>query len=63
MKEIHYAIFFVYSREEVRIIADAIEAKISGDAVMWFCYPKKSSKNYHGELTQDDSWGDWDDLA
>jgi hypothetical protein len=37
-------------------MAKAIAKKASGDAVVWFAYPKGSSKKYKSEITRDHGW-------
>ena len=36
----------------------AITAKASGDAVIWFAYPKGSSKKYTCEFNRDTGWAE-----
>jgi hypothetical protein len=33
-----------------------LASKLAGDAVLWMCYPKKSSKNYHCDFNRDSGW-------
>jgi hypothetical protein len=47
---------FVTKQKEVDTLAKAIGKKASGDAVVWFAYPKGSSKKYKCEFNRDNGW-------
>ena len=49
-------IAFVLTQAEVDVLARAIAAKAEGDAVVWFAYPKASSKRYKCEFNRDTGW-------
>ena len=53
---IEFALVFVTTREELERIAPAIISRATGDAVLWFAYPKKSSKRYQSDLSRDAGW-------
>ena len=46
VKQIDFSLAFVTKQNEVDSFAKSIAAKAAGDAVVWFAYPKGSSKNY-----------------
>lgn len=50
-----FVIAFVKSCAEVQANA-AIVSRLDNDAVLWFAYPKKSSKRYKTDLGRDDGW-------
>ncbi len=54
--EIEFALAFVTKQKEVDTLAKAIARKAKGDAVVWFAYPKGSSKNYKSEINRDHGW-------
>lgn len=43
-------------RSKIRRIAEQVAKKAEGDAVVWFAYPKQSSKRYHCEFNRDTGW-------
>jgi hypothetical protein len=52
---IPFALVFVQTRAEVEAAAKWLP-KAGGDAVIWFVYPKGSSKRYHCEFNRDTGW-------
>jgi len=57
-KAVSFAIIFAIRQEEVDIAARAITAKAADDAVIWFAYPKGSSKKYMCEFNRDSGWAE-----
>jgi hypothetical protein len=55
-EEITFLLAFVRKQEEVSEIATIVAKKSKGDAIIWFAYPKKSSKKYTCEFNRDDGW-------
>jgi hypothetical protein len=56
VKNITFAIAFATKQAEVDLFISEINEKIFGDAVVWFCYPKGSSKKYQCEFNRDTGW-------
>ena len=56
LKGIDFAIAFVIKEAEVNKAMRAFAKLAKGDAVIWFAYPKGSSKRYKSEVNRDDSW-------
>ena len=56
MKSIDFAIAFVITEAEVNAAMKTLSRIARGDAVVWFAYPKGSSKRYRSEVNRDDSW-------
>lgn len=56
VKSIAFALAFVTRRVELQRLSTAIAAKAVGDAVLWFAYPKGTSKNYTCDFNRDDGW-------
>lgn len=50
-----FVIAFVKNKREIETIAAALQKK-SGDPVIWFGYPKKTSKKYQVEINRDSGW-------
>ncbi len=51
-----FALAFVKTHSELTAAARAILPKVAGDAVLWFCYPKGSSKRHKSEMNRDSAW-------
>lgn len=55
-KAIAFSLAFVTKQMQVDTLAPAIARKTEGDAVVWFAYPKGSSKRYKSEIDRDHGW-------
>jgi hypothetical protein len=53
---VHFAVVFATKQAEVDHYASLLAPKLEGDAVLWFCYPKGSSKKYTCEFNRDNGW-------
>lgn len=51
-----FVLVFVKSCAEINECAAAVVERLNSDAVLWFAYPKKSSKKYKSDVGRDDSW-------
>ncbi len=51
-----FALSFVTKQPEVDRLARAVGKLAEGDAVVWFAYPKGSSKRYTCEINRDTGW-------
>lgn len=56
VKEVLFSLAFVTKQVEVDTIAKAVAEKSKGDALVWFAYPKGSSKKYTCEFNRDTGW-------
>ena len=56
MKEIAFSLAFVTKQNEVDTLAKAIAKLAKGDAIVWFAYPKGTSKKYKSEINRDHGW-------
>ncbi|MGH8216276.1 MAG: hypothetical protein ACREPZ_11365 [Rhodanobacteraceae bacterium] len=56
VKSIAFALVFVTRRSELRRLSAALAAKAAGDALLWFAYPKGTSKKYTCDFNRDDGW-------
>jgi hypothetical protein len=54
--EIGFSLAFVTKQQEVDTLAKAIAKRAKGDAVVWFAYPKGTSKKYKSEINRDTGW-------
>ena len=48
-----FVICFVTTQIEIEQFISAIYQKLKGDAVIWLCYPKMTSKNYKCDFNRD----------
>jgi hypothetical protein len=53
---IEFALVFATRQSEIDEAIERLSPKLMGDAVLWFCYPKGSSKNYTCEFNRDTGW-------
>ncbi len=56
IQDIGFSLAFVRTQDEVDKLAKSISQKAVGDAIVWFAYPKASSKNYSCEFNRDTGW-------
>jgi hypothetical protein len=54
--EIEFALCFATTQIEIDSFITAVNPKILGDAVIWLCYPKGTSKNYKCDFNRDTGW-------
>ena len=54
--QVDFWLAFVTKQEEVNRLAKAAGEKAQGDAVVWFAYPKGTSKKYTCEFNRDTGW-------
>ena len=54
--EIEFSLAFVTTQRDLDRIAKAVTKKAKGDAIIWFAYPKKTSKKYQCEFNRDSGW-------
>lgn len=53
---ISFALVFATRQAEVDSASKVLGKKAEGDAVVWFAYPKGTSKNYTCEFNRDTGW-------
>jgi hypothetical protein len=56
IKELTFVLVFVERRSELDKLSAAVIAKASGDAVLWFAYPKGTSKTLACDFNRDSGW-------
>lgn len=62
-KKYPFVLSFVRTCAELAKAAPAAVARLEGDGLLWFAYPKKSSKRYRSDIGRDDSWGPLGELG
>jgi len=55
-KAIHFALAFATMQAEVDTLSQVLASKAEGDALLWFAYPKSTSKRYECEFNRDTGW-------
>jgi hypothetical protein len=55
-EKVQFALVFCTSLEQVHAAADKLTALAEGDAILWFCYPKGTSKKYTCDFNRDTGW-------
>ncbi len=53
---IDFVIVFVTRQNEIDESIRKIYPKLKGDAILWYCYPKGSSKKYKCDFNRDKGW-------
>ncbi len=56
IEDIVFLIAFVTKKKEIDALVPEVVPKSKGDAVIWFCYPKGTSKNYTCDFNRDTGW-------
>jgi hypothetical protein len=51
-----FIIIFAKCTSDVEQIAPMTIHNLMADGVLWFCYPKKTSKKYHSDIDRDHGW-------
>ena len=54
--EIRFSLAFVTRQAEVDAIVPQVAARAKGDAIVWFAYPKGTSKKYTCDFNRDTGW-------
>ena len=55
-KSVEFAIVFVTQQKEVDRAALDLIKRLADDAILWFAYPKGTSKNIKSEVSRDKGW-------
>ena len=58
-----FALFFTKTVADISKYAVKADEKMNDDGLLWFAYPKKSSKNYKSDITRDNGWQPLGDLG
>ena len=57
-KEVEFFLGFVTKQKEVDELTKKVAPIIKGDGLLWFAYPKGSSKKYKCEFNRDNGWNE-----
>jgi len=53
---LRFALAFAYMKSELDALSSALVSKAEGDAILWFAYPKRTSKRYKADFDRDRGW-------
>lgn len=56
VKGFEFSLVFATKQTEVNRLTKALAAKAQGDAILWFAYPKGTSKKYKCDFNRDNGW-------
>jgi hypothetical protein len=56
ISDIQFSLAFVTRQSEVDALAPQIAKRAKGDAIVWFAYPKGTSKKYKCDFNRDTGW-------
>jgi hypothetical protein len=56
VKESPFSLAFVTKKSEVDALSGPIAKLAKGDAIVWFAYPKGTSKKYQCDFNRDNGW-------
>lgn len=54
--QINFALAFVFDQPTIETIMIKLAGHLVGDTILWFAYPKKSSKRYQSAIDRDHGW-------
>ena len=55
-KAVTFALVFATKQAEVNALSQVLASKAEGDALLWFAYPKGTSKRFRCEFNRDTGW-------
>jgi hypothetical protein len=55
-KQVTFSLAFVTTPDEIEALAHKLALKAEGDAIVWFAYPKGTSKRYKSQIGRDNGW-------
>lgn len=58
-----FIMIFVLNESEVKLTAPGAIHNLTSDGILWFCYPKRTSKKYTSDLEKDKGWSTLKDLG
>jgi hypothetical protein len=56
VKELTFVLAFVVTKVKLDKVAATVISKASGDALLWFAYPKGTSTKYKCDFNRDSGW-------
>ena len=56
VKQVTFSLAFVTTPQQIDALAPKLARKAEGDAILWFAYPKGTSKKYNSQIDRDHGW-------
>ncbi|MGB6306501.1 MAG: hypothetical protein WBF89_01825 [Steroidobacteraceae bacterium] len=56
LEQIAFSLAFVTAQKQVDALAEPLAKLAKGDPIIWFAYPKGTSKHYKSEINRDNGW-------
>ncbi len=53
---VSFAMAFATNQKQLDAVSKSLTAAAEGDAILWMCYPKQSSKRYKCDFNRDSGW-------
>ena len=60
---VEMVLIFCKTLKEIEAASAMLEHQLVADAILWYCYPKKSSKKYQCEFDRDNGWASLGNLG
>jgi hypothetical protein len=54
--QVSFALVFATQKSHVDRLSKSLAAKASGDAILWFAYPKGTSRRFKCDFNRDNGW-------
>jgi hypothetical protein len=58
VEALEFALAFVTKQAEVTRLSKVLAGKAEGDAILWFAYPKGTSRKYKCDFNRDNGWNE-----
>jgi hypothetical protein len=56
LKQIDFALVFATKKSEVDALSKDLAVRAKGDAILWFAYPKGTSRKFNCNFNRDNGW-------
>jgi hypothetical protein len=56
VEQLTFALAFATRKSQIDRLSRSLDSKATGDAVLWFAYPKASSKRFKCDFNRDNGW-------
>ncbi|WP_028295738.1 hypothetical protein [Olivibacter sitiensis] len=54
--ELEFVLAFVKTQTDIDTLTPLIDKKLKGDGIVWYAYPKGTSKKYKAAINRDNGW-------
>lgn len=63
VEQVGFMLLFARRSEDIAAQMPLVPEKLGDDALLWWAYPKKSSKNYASDISRDHGWAPLGELG